>query len=192
MTILVDVDDTIEYFLPAWVDAINKTYGTSVRAEDVDDWDTTKFFEGLTRENLWDAIADESFWKTVKPREDAKIWLKKLVDDGHDVYLLTASGARSIKPKFDYIVNTHFPYIPWNKVIVCSNKQMVKGDVLVDDAPHNLVGGEYEKILLSTTVNKGFDERSIGATRCDNWEQVYKFINELDRIYWKPPEVKKS
>ena len=38
LTILVDIDDTIEYLCKAWVEWLNEKYGTTVKYEDITDW----------------------------------------------------------------------------------------------------------------------------------------------------------
>lgn len=35
LTVLVDMDDTIEGLLQAWVESLNKTHGTTVKKDDV-------------------------------------------------------------------------------------------------------------------------------------------------------------
>lgn len=53
ITLLVDMDDTIEDLLPAWVDWINRSYGTSVDSNDITGWDVKEFFPSLSREIVY-------------------------------------------------------------------------------------------------------------------------------------------
>lgn len=53
MTILIDMDDTIESLLKAWVSGVNRKYGRSVSYEDVDSWDVSAAFPGLTHEQVY-------------------------------------------------------------------------------------------------------------------------------------------
>ena len=42
--VLCDADDTIENLCETWVNYLNNQYGTKVLAENVVDWDVSKFF----------------------------------------------------------------------------------------------------------------------------------------------------
>ena len=55
---------------------------------------------------------------------------------------------------------------------------MIKGDVLIDDNPNNLVGGEYKKILFNKSHN--VNDRDNPEFHCaDDWKEVYKIIKEI-------------
>lgn len=71
MVILVDMDDTIENLMPAWVDWLNEKHGTSVSVEDVTEWNVSKFFPTLTRSEVYAPLSDDDFWKTVTPKDGA-------------------------------------------------------------------------------------------------------------------------
>ena len=65
--ILIDMDDTIEQLLKAWLKGVNERYGYSVRYEDITSWDVSAPYPGLTKEQVY-AIPDEpGFWGTVEP-----------------------------------------------------------------------------------------------------------------------------
>lgn len=70
-----------------------------------------------------------------------------------------------------------FPFLDWEHIIFACNKQMVRGDVLIDDAPHNLVGGEYAKILFDRPHNRSFDHVAHDALRVNTWEEIDQVIH---------------
>ena len=182
MVILVDMDDTIECLLDAWCCWLNKTHGTTVRPEDVTDWDISNFFPSLTRDEVFAPLYINAFWATVKPKPDAMEYLWKIHENGDEIYILTSSNSETIKSKFDYVIRRYFPWIPWSNVIIASNKQMVLGDVLVDDGIHNLIGGGYEKILMTAPHNKYIDlSASSDIRRANSWSDVYNIIQEIKR-----------
>lgn len=177
MTILVDIDNTIENLLSGWFEALNEKYGTHVKAEDVTDWNVSLFFPTLTRPQIYDIMKEEGFWNRVTPKEDAMEYLPKLVEDGHDVYLCTATDWLDIKPKYELLIKKYFPCIPWEKIIICYNKKLIKADILVDDGVHNLEGGDYYKILYSQPHNLKYDAEKNGMHRAKDWKEVYELIN---------------
>ena len=64
-------------------------------------------------------------------------------------------------------------------MIVTGRKQMVRGDVLIDDGVHNLEGGAYRKILFTAPHNRSYDAEANGMTRADNWDEVVRIIDGM-------------
>lgn len=91
--------------------------------------------------------------------------------------MVTASGYRTCKTKVERLLEL-FPFLDWEHIIITSNKQMVRGDVLIDDGPHNLVGGEYFKILFDRPHNRSFDHVANDTLRVSTWEEIDKVIHE--------------
>lgn len=176
ITILIDIDDTIIDLLRAWCNWLNFFHNLNVIADDITDWNIVKFFPTLTAEEVFSPLHNESFWKTVKPKDNASKYVKKLIDDGFNIYLCTSTDYRNIYPKFEFIVKKYFPFIPWKQVIVINRKQMVKADFLIDDGIHNHRGGDYIKILMSAPHNRNYEEEKDDMIRVEDWSSVYDII----------------
>ena len=180
MTILVDMDDTIEQLLRAWVRGVNEKYGRDVDYEDVDSWDVSAAFPGLTRAQVYEIPMQRGFWKTVEPVPGAAEALKRLMDAGHQVYIVTATLQESIPEKMNDLLFRYFPFLTWDQVIITANKQLIRGDVLIDDGIHNLVGGDYVKILMTAPHNRAFDAEGNGMIRVHDWEEIERVIIGLE------------
>ena len=61
LRILFDADDVAEDLIGNWVLAVNEKYGTAVTPEDVRDWDITKAFPTLTREQILNQVWGYSY-----------------------------------------------------------------------------------------------------------------------------------
>lgn len=181
MVILVDMDDTIEQLLRAWLKSVNNKYGTSVEYDDVTEWDVSAPFPTLTREQVYSVIDEPGFWGTVEPIPDAPEVLKRLMDVGHEVYIVTATQYKSLAEKMDDLLFKYFPFITWDHVIITSHKQMIRGDVLIDDGVHNLEGGEYRKILIESSSNKNYDAEANGMIRVRSWLEIERVIEEITK-----------
>lgn len=175
LTILTDADDVIENLLDCWVAMLNNRFGTSTSPEDVTDWNVSLAFPTLTKEQVYGVLADDELWHMIEPIPGAQETLQKLYDEGHNIYIVTASDYRTCKAKFDRILPL-FPWLDWNHVIITNNKQMVKGDILIDDGPHNLVDGDYMKLLFDRPHNRSFDARANGVIRVETWEEIYEAV----------------
>lgn len=184
-TILIDVDDVINNCCEEWCNYLNRRYGCSVHFSEVTEWEMSKFFPELTNEQIFEPLYLLEFWRKLKPKDKAGKYIKQLMDEGHKVYLCTTSNYQSVRPKFELFINRWFPYIKWSQIIITSNKQMIEADFLVDDGVHNLDGGKYNKILMTAPHNKNYDAKGNGMHRADDWDDVYKIIqegmNDIDR-----------
>lgn len=176
LTILCDFDDVLINFCEVWVELINEQNGTTVKPEDITDWSITKAFPTLTREQVYKPLYEREIWNRVTPLPGAVEYLSKLLSDGHDVYIVTSSHYKTIEPKISNVLVKYFPFFPIDNIIVANNKQMIRGDVLIDDGVHNLINGVYTGILFTQPHNKSYSDDII---RVNNWREVYECISEM-------------
>lgn len=179
LTILVDMDDTIEQLLKAWLDQLNERYGTSVECEDILDWDMTKAFPTLTKEQVYGITLEYDFWKRVTPIDGAVEGLKRFIDAGHTIYIVTVADYRTIESKMDNVLFKYFPFISWNNVIIISKKQLLHADVLIDDGVHNLIDGDFKRILVDAPYNRQFNEKEHDMIRVHNWAEIESAVNDI-------------
>ncbi len=189
LTVLTDMDDTMEDLLPAWINILNRKSGTNVKPDEITDWHIPTFFPGLPKQEIFNVLDTEELWKDVRPKPDAQKYVKRLMDDGHRVLVVTTAGYKTIVPKVEHVLFRYFPFFSWNDVIITADKHIILGDVLIDDGVHNLTGGKYQKILMDAPHNRGIDEKSIPAVRVYNWEQTYGEVNKI--TYRQYERVKK-
>ena len=179
LTILVDMDDTIENLLDSWLHFLNVEYGCYVTPDDITSWDIDDAYPELTPWQVYAPLFRDELWKDVKPKWDAVEYLRKMYDDGHNIYIVTSSNFRTIGTKVNAILHRYFPFINDDHVIVATKKQMLKGDVMIDDAPHNLAGGDYEKILVSAPHNRSYNAELWGMKRVISWSEIYDIISDM-------------
>lgn len=176
LTILIDMDDTMVDLMSVWTERLNKQYGLSIKTSDICVWDLMQIFTTLTKEQIYAPLHDASLWDELKPIKDSAKYIKKLMDDGHEVYVVTSAHYKTFQPKIEKVILKYFPYISWRNVIVTSKKQMIKGDILIDDAVHNLVGGDYCKFLVNAPHNTSYDAEANGMIRVSSWKEIYELI----------------
>lgn len=182
LMILVDMDNTLENLTDAWVEALNERHSLNVKPEEITDWDVTKAFPTLTAAQVFQPIHENNFWERVKPIRGAPETLAKLINDGHAVCVVTASHYETLAAKMEKVLFRYFPFITWDEVIITSHKQLIRGDVMIDDAVHNLVNGNYEKLLMDAPHNRGFNAEAHGMTRVKTWDDIYKFVCDFSQI----------
>lgn len=182
LTVLVDLDDVLGGLGEAWVKALNKKHGTSVKRSDVVDWEIEKFFPDISTDEVYAPLFTKKFWESVKPVEGAVKYLKKIIKDGHKVYVVTASHPDTIPLKLNHMLFKHFPYLSYKDVIVAHDKHMIKGDILIDDAPHNFSQTGLIYILMTAPHNKKYKDEREDVVRVHSWEEAYGMVDGVSII----------
>jgi len=181
-TLCVDMDDTIENLLAAWLTWLNNKYKTNVQPQDVKDWEIQKTFPYLTEEQILEPLSKREFWKTVTPKEDAIYYLQRLIDEGQDVYIVTASHFETFQYKIEEVLLKYFPMIDPKKIICLYQKSMLKCDIMIDDHIENLRNNDCYKFLLKAPYNENIDL----PPKCkyvNDWKEIYDTLKILDWIY---------
>ena len=180
MTILVDIDGVIFNTQETLLKWLNNQYKTKYTIEDITsyDWFDKTFF------NPWELTKFEEFWNGVKASKQAIDCILKWKHEGHTIQFVTASHYNytlpiKIRKLLDYF-NGEFDD---KDVIICHNKSMVRGDILIDDCFDNckqfVMIKNQQSILYSQpwNVDQFFSENEIrNMTSYGTWEGVDAYI----------------
>ena len=101
------------------------------------------------------------------------------MDAGHEVFIVTATPYESVTDKMTEVLFRYFPFLTWKQLIITSRKQLIRGDVLIDDGVHNLEGGDYVKILMTAPHNRNYDAEANGMIRVQTWAEIEEVIRRL-------------
>lgn len=177
MVICVDFDDVINDLLSAWLLWLNTKYNCNVAFEDVVHWDMARAYTSLTREQIYEPLMNESFWGTVKIKNEAIDIIKKLQAEGHEIYICTSTHPIIMSCKYNKLMKPHLPFIDERHIILAHNKQMVNCDIFIDDNPNNLLGGNYKKILFDMPHNRNVVSDEV--VRVKDWDEIYNAVNDM-------------
>jgi 5'(3')-deoxyribonucleotidase len=174
-TICLDMDDTITTLVTAWIRWLNNQYGYNINPEDVTQWEIPPLFPTLTPYEVFEPMWIPEFWDTVQPKNDSVYWVKRLIDDGHDVYICTNTHWKVATLKMEKVLFKYFPYLTNRNLIMMKNKQMIRCYYLVDDGAHNIIG-PYKGLLMDMPHNRAFNDDRV--TRVHNFKEVYDIITK--------------
>jgi 5'-nucleotidase len=68
----------------------------------------------------------------------------------------------------------HFPFIPWQRIVLCGSKQIVCGDIMIDDHFKNLDFFPGRTLLFTQPHNQGLSEH--GHERVNSWDDVARLL----------------
>lgn len=181
MVIFADMDEVSVKLLQEWLKYLNKYNVKDKSVEDILEWDLSKSYPTLTDEQLYGPLLDIELWKRVQPAGGAYKYLKQLKDDGHQVYIATASYPHSFYLKVKHCLLKHFDFLTQKDIICIHDKSLLRGDILFDDYPENLRNFKGIKVLKNTYYNTKCDDCCVDF-RVDEWEEFYSLVNQLKNV----------
>lgn len=178
--LLIDFDDVIceNVFLKV----VNEFLGTSYKISDFKDYDILAAIPEEKKKDFEQKIIDVNFYNNVSLIKGAKTALKKL-NDKYDIYVCSscvlllfplASGTHFTN-KYNFLIK-NLPFLDPKKFIFTSSKDVVTGNVLIDDYFGNLERSSAKtKLLFTAYHNKHFTDEELknkGIIRVKDWEDV--------------------
>ena len=114
------------------------------------------------------------FFRTVPPMPGSRDGLKYL-NDKYNVLLVSSSieFPNSLKAKIEWIAE-YYPFITWKQLVFCGRKDIVKGDIMIDDHPKNLDFFEGRRIIFTQPHNYYVSNDSY--TRVNSWAQIMNLL----------------
>ena len=173
MTILIDLDSTITNFGEVLLRTLNRQYKTNHSYDEITSWN---WFDE-TFENPWECTRYAKFWDEVEPNVGAVTCISKLVTYKRIVYIVTASH---FTPSLGYKIKRTLSWfnpiiINEDNIIVTSQKNQIKGDVLIDDGLHNL----YKFDGIGIVYNQPWNRDNNQFIRIHDWGEAIKTLDDL-------------
>ena len=185
LNIAIDVDNTITETKPLLKEYCKKYNDEVVKRNlkpNPDGFAVKNLYDWTTDEKQYfiDNIIEEVFDK-VKIKRDSKEIIDKLIKENHKIFILTA---RAIKNAYEVTekslkknkINYHKLAIEKDKKTYCIDNNI---DILIDDEEQNImsVSTLIPVIVLNADHNKDCNGKNI--IKADNWNEIYKIINNL-------------
>lgn len=178
--ILVDMDGVLCDTLPYWLSFYNKDYEDNLTPEDIKGWTLHKYVKPECGTSIYKYWNYRNFYKDIPPTEGAKNYMKKLHEDGFELIITTAVPPSAVKAMYDKRawVKKHLPFLSTKyNFIGAHRKDLVSGDILIDDGAHNIESFPGLTCLMEHPYNKV--EHGNPDYKVNNWEQFYNLIHSL-------------
>ena len=127
-------------------------------------------------EGMMDADNLDGIFSEMDPMPGAIDGYNKLVEMGHDVYILSTAPWNNPSAWSDKLlwVKKFLGEVAYKRLILSHNKNLNKGDYLIDDRDKNGAGDWNEKLLRF-----GFDEHGEPFDYPD-WDSIIKFFTSIN------------
>lgn len=168
MTLFVDMDEVLADTYRAHVEIYNKEFNAALTLEECFGKEAWQCVPKEHQQSIRDHAWQTGFFMDLKVIPESQEVLAEL-NDKYEVYIASAAMQfpNSLKEKSDWL-DEHFPFIPWQKRILCGHKFILKGDVLIDDRSYNLETFDGRSILFSSPHNMN----SNGFERANTWREI--------------------
>lgn len=199
LRLVCDADGILTDCVPYWLKLLSERYGTKATVADIDQWSLHKCgdLRTLTTDQVYGPLSEEGFFRNMKPLPGAIENLKKLFDDGHEIFIVTSpSSSVSAKEKLEWFAE-HTPWLPQANVMLVNMKykKLIGADVVIDDNPDVLTdypkawpdavmfGIEYE-YNKRCRIGLGGSALLLGDYNDTKtaWEEIYRHINMFSEI----------
>lgn len=136
MRILVDMDSILCDFYFGVLERYTADTGLPVAKDALNHWDAVL----PNGKDSWAYFKEPGFFRELKPIPGALEFVRSAKERGHDVLIVTASTlTHGPGEKFEWLTQ-HLPDFDRNQVIFAKRKELVSGDLLIDDNAPNCAG----------------------------------------------------
>jgi 5'-nucleotidase len=141
MRILCDIDSTVCDSLQYWLDEIGARSGVYANVSQIESWslDTCPPLDRVSPSLIYGILNEHAFNANAPVMAGAVESIKRLVDEGHDVYFVTARHGDVAIVETIAWVKKHFPFVETReRLVFMADKHLIEADVIVDDRAETL------------------------------------------------------
>lgn len=181
MTIISDIDGVLNDLVPKTLELYNSRTGKNISISDIT---TYNFADCLPKEDadgIVELFKEKELWDSLSPLFDAQMYLKELLNEGHQIYLATATDPINFEWKCQWIAK-YFPFIAEDKIIRIIDKSLLRADVMIEDCLDNLIGNICERIVMDHPWNRDKSkEYAYDIHRAYNFKDVIDIIHNIEK-----------
>ena len=179
--IALDFDETLFPTLEKVLEIYNKRHDTNIGLSDITTYSLYDCLEQSIADDMVALFCEKEVYEHLQPYKGAVRAVRSLVDQGHEVYIATASDTRNMEWK-EQLLNKHFPFVPKDNLIRIHNKALLNVDVLVEDSMRNLTKTFADRVCFNQPWNVDSNSDYVyGVYRIHNWGEIVNVINTIER-----------
>lgn len=177
--LLLDMDDVTVDQSSAWVKRIYEKTGRIYDREEFKTWDISSILPSEISRMIFEEINKEpGFFRHLPAKEGAIEGIEKLAAY-YDIVFVTASEHYAYQDKYFWI-RENLPIFSKPNLVLTHRKDLIAGDIFVDDGPHNLLKSPAPlKIIFDHPWNRHISQ----FPRVHNWSQLVEHLLAKSRIF---------
>ena len=170
--IILDCDDVLYPCNQKAVELLNEEKGTKFTIDHIWKW-------GIMDSDLDERLKffkDPSFIRELPPCEGARRFIRALSRMG-EIFVATSVAPACAGERVTSILK-YFPEIPPENILIGSRKDMLHGDILLDDAMHNIANSRIQYPVL---FRQPWNRRESGALAVSTYDEFLSFVQMIQR-----------
>lgn len=175
-TILCDVDEVIADLLGEWVRCYNEAYDDDLSLDSLTSWDMSEHVKTECGKDIYAFLADKWIYTRVSPIYGAMQGVRELRRLGRVVFV-TSSNPATMHGKVRWL--EHYGFLSddprHSDLIIAHDKSLIRGDVLIDDGPHNVKAFPGDTILVDRPYNRDLTH----PYRATSWEEIVELTAKI-------------
>lgn len=181
MIIAIDFDETLFPTMEKVLEIYNERHSSNIELSQITTYSLHESLPSEIADELLSIFIEKDTYDTLQPYKGAVRAVKFLAEQGHEVYVATASDTRNMEWK-ELLLQKYFPFIPKNNLIRIYNKSMLNVDVLIEDKLDNLKNTLTERVCFNQpwNIDDGADY-VYGIYRIHHWGEMINVINTIER-----------
>ena len=132
MILGIDVDNVICNLQEVVVQLFNERNGTNYTLDDFTDYDVANVLSVDEAVAMKKMYGESGIYSNVRPITGSQEALKKLINDGHQVYLVTDALPQIYNEKVEWLRH-FFPFIDDSHIIAMRHKHLFNADILIEE-----------------------------------------------------------
>lgn len=176
LTIALDCDDVLVPCIELAMNIKNKEYKFEppMVLDEITSWSPA----GKRSDCILECFNKPAFFKKQRPYEGAQDFVRKLCDKA-EVYIMTAVPVCAMGIRAEMIAK-YFPEIPEDHIILTKSKEIVNIDVLLDDAPHNIINSSAH---FPVVMKRPWNSELTGVLSVRNYDDFLTLVDEIVNRY---------
>ena len=167
--IFIDQDDVLAKHNEKVVKEMNRIHGTHYTMADITEWDLIS----ILGEECKDIMFKPEFFETLEPMEYAIENLRVLNESNlFDIYIASAAHPSACHFKYKWF-KENMPFLEKKQLIFISHKFLLNGDLLFDDAPHNITAFRSGEVVI---FDKPYNRYLTNFDRVKDWNEFSEYL----------------
>lgn len=164
MKIGIDLDNVLNTYDECFFNAYIQKYGCLTISSDEE---MPNIFSAFTRAEFISILVN------MKVKDNAYSVTKQLIEQGHELYVVTSTYPENIKFKEGWL-KRNLPHL--DNLIMTKDKNMINIDLLIDDSLEHIEAFRGQKIVFNNLSNKSYP---VQHYRAFDWNGVLDIINNF-------------
>lgn len=176
LTVALDCDDVLMSCIELAMNIQNEIYkfNPPMVLDEITKWSPA----GVRSDCILECFKKPAFFRKQRPYPGAQEFVRKLCEKA-EVYVMTAVPVCAMGIRAE-MIKKYFPEVPEDHIILTKSKDMVNIDVLLDDAPHNIISS---KAKYPVVMKRPWNNHLTGVLAVHNYDEFLVLIDEILHRY---------